>query len=206
MSACHVLQDSWAVYNQAKFSHNSLSWAMGKDSRVKWQGRVLFINLMRVTPSHGLRSKHAQCPADGAYDSEWAHRCFPTHISKLSLIIFPIYDPSTGTLKNSQFGQGLFKEKERLSSNKNIAIDCIIFLELYHRVGKGHLLPKWNEKERKTVAKYGLEFTKSMKNFNQLQCPPAQPSSANLLAHRQLSKPQRQCIQICTALIISLIA
>lgn len=85
-------------------------------------------------------------------------------------------------------------------------MDCIIFLELYHRVGKGHLLPKWNEKEREALAKYGLEFTKSMKNFNQLQWPPAQSSSANLLAHRQLSKPQRQCIQICMTLIISLIA
>lgn len=72
-------------------------------------------------------------------------------------------------------------------------MDCIVFLELYHRVGKGHLLPKWNEKEREAVAKYGLAFTKPMKNFNQMQWPPAQPSSANLLAHRQLSKPQRQC-------------
>lgn len=71
-------------------------------------------------------------------------------------------------------------------------IDCIMFLELYHRVGKGHLLQKWGETAKEALAKYVLEFTKSMKNFNRLQWPSAQSSSATLLAHRQLSKPRRQ--------------
>lgn len=40
---------------------------MGKEPvRVKWQESVLFIILMRITPSHGLRSKRAQCLADEA--------------------------------------------------------------------------------------------------------------------------------------------
>lgn len=67
-----------------------------------------------------------------------------------------------------------------------------MFLELYHRVGKGHLLQKRSEKAEEALAKYVLEFTKSIKNFNRLQWPSAQPSSATLLAHRQLSKPRRQ--------------
>lgn len=80
-----------------------------RNSRVKWQESVLFIILMRITPSHGLQSKHAQGPADGADDSEWAHRCFPTQIPKLSLIVFPYLWSLHGHTKK-QFGQGIFKD------------------------------------------------------------------------------------------------
>jgi len=57
----------------------------------------------------------------------------------------------------------------RLSSNRNTATDCIMLLELYHRVGKGHLLQKRSKRAKEALAKCVLEFTKPMKNFNQLQ-------------------------------------
>lgn len=68
-------------------------------------------------------------------------------------------------------------------------MDCIKFLELYHTVGKGHLLQKLSENAKEALAKYVVEFTRSMENFNRLQRPLAQSSSASSLANRQLSKP-----------------
>jgi len=64
------------------------------------------------------------------------------------------------TLKNSQFRQGLFKERRKDSKN-SIATDCTMLLELYHRVGYLLIFSRnESEKAQEALAKYVLEVSK----------------------------------------------